>query len=236
MRLATLFSALLFAQLSFAQVEGVFVERIPASDGLTTYRIFIDLEPDHVLQTIYGDAKHTLTLSTTTTFFNDSVHGVAFGEQLDPERLRSDSGWADSFLAFGFASASHKAIPLHLDTDGSILECKGQQADRCEQDGLVYAERVPTTMNMNVATGYVNSVKGGLIQTDNGGWGVLGGVKGNTPENLVLVAQLTTNGTLSYALNVQVRRPDGIVLRCTPHATDNSEERHQPALRGTVMP
>ncbi|MGV3638486.1 MAG: hypothetical protein ACO1NQ_12670 [Flavobacteriales bacterium] len=236
MRLPSLFSALLFAQLSFGQVEGVFVERIPAPDGLTTYRIFIDLEPDHVLQTIYGDAKHTLTLSTTTAFFNDSVYGVAFGEQLDPERLRSGYGWADSFLAFGFASGSHKAVPMHLDTDGSIQTCQGERSHRCERDGLVIADRVPTTTNMNVATGYVNSMKGGLIQTDNGGWGVLGGVKGNTPENLVLVAQLTTDGTLSYALNVQVRRPDGIVLRCTPDATDNSEERHQPALRGTVMP
>jgi hypothetical protein len=236
MRSAFLFGVTFFAQLCVAQVEGVLVERIPGTGGLTTYRLFIDLEPDHVLQTIYGDTKHTLTLSTTTTFHNDSVAGVPFGEQIKSSSLKAGLGWSDSFLAFGFASDSHKAVPMHLDNDGSILQCSEPRSARCEKDGLTPAERVPSTVNLNVATGYVNSVKGSLIQTDDGGWGVLGGVKGSTPENLVLVAQLTTDGTLSYALNVQVREPNGIVVRCTPDPTDNTEERHQPALRGTVTP
>jgi len=236
MRSVFLFGIAFLAQLCVAQVEGVFVERIPAHDGLTTYRVFIDLEKDHVLQTIYGDRKHTLTLSTSTTFYNDSVHGVAFGEQMKSSSLREGLGWADSFLAFGFASDSHKAVPMHLDGDKNILRSARQQAVRGERDGLMHADRVPTTTNMNVATGYVNGVKGSLIQTDNGGWGVLGGVKGSTPENFVLVAQLTTDGTLDYALNVQVRTPDGTVVRCTPDPTDNTEERYQPALRGTVTP
>jgi hypothetical protein len=236
MRSVLLFGIAFLTQLCVAQVEGVFVERIPGSGGLTTYRLFIDLEPDHVLQTIYGDTKHTLTLSTTTTFLNDSVAGVPFGEQLKTSSLKAGLGWSDSFLAFGFASDSHKAVPMHLDNDGSILQCSEPRSARCEKDGLTPAERVPSTANLNVATGYVNSVKGSLIQTDDGGWGVLGGVKGSTPENLVLVAQLTTDGTLSYALNVQVREPNGIVVRCTPDPTVNTEERYQPALRGTVTP
>lgn len=236
MRSAFLFGVVCFAQLCVAQVEGVLVERIPGTGGLTTYRLFIDLDEDHILQTIYGDPQHTLTLSTTTTFHNDSVAGVPFGEQLKSSSLKASIGWSDSFLAFGFASDSHKAVPMHLDTDGSLLQCSEPRTARCEKDGLAPAERVPSTVNLNVATGYVNSVKGSLIQTDDGGWGVLGGVKGSTPENLVLVAQLTTDGTLSYALNVQVRDPNGIVARCTPDPTDNTEERYQPALRGTVIP
>ena len=89
---------------------------------------------------------------------------------------------------------------------------------------------------MNVATGYVDAVSGGLIQTDNGGWGVLGGVKGATQENLVLIAQLTTDGVVNYSLNVQVRQPDGTIVRWTPDAPQSTEERQQVLLRGELIP
>lgn len=234
MRSASLFGVVLLAQACMAQIEGVFVERISGHDGVTTYRLFIDLEKDHILQTIYGDTEHTLTLSTTTTFHNDSVAGAPFGEQIKTGSLEAGLGWSDSFLAFGFGSDSHKAVPMHLDTDGSILQCSEPRSARCEKDGLVPAENVPSTVNLNVATGYVNGVKGSLIQTDNGGWGVLGGVKGSTTENLVLVAQLTTDGDLRYALNVQVRTPEGEIVRCTATPTENAEERHFPVLKSSV--
>ncbi|MBL7950570.1 MAG: hypothetical protein JNM62_02520 [Flavobacteriales bacterium] len=235
MRRALVFASALASGMACAQVEGVYVERLRTEGPHTTYRIFIDLEEGRVLQTVYGDVAHALTLSTTTTFWNDSTHGVPFGERLKAAALRKGSGWTDSFLAFGFASDAHKAIPLHLDTDGSVHPCNATNA-RCPNDGLLAVERVPDVVNMNVATGYVDAVSGNLIRTDNGGWGVLGGVKGATPENLVLIAQLTTDGTLSYALNVQVREPDGTVLRCTPDAAASTEEHQQPLLRGTLIP
>lgn len=219
---------------SFAQVEGVFVERLSGTDGRTTYRLFIDLEEDHILQTIYGDASHILSLSTTTYFYNDPIAGVLHGEQLDPNSLKQGHGWTDSYLAFGFASTAHKAIPMHLDMDGTILACEDRSNVFCESDGLVAAAFVPQTVNMNVATGYLNQVKGSLIQTDNGGWGVLGGVKGATPENFILVAQVTTDGILSYALNVQVKAPDGTVLRCISGPPTSTEERHVPSLSGST--
>lgn len=235
MRTVFVLAVLLCAQLTQAQVEGVFVERIPGEGLMTTYRLFVDLEDDHLLQTVYGDKEHVLTLSSTTAFHNDSTYGATFGERSKATWLRNGNGWADSFLAFGFASDEHKAVPLHLDDDGSLLPCIGT-GPRCPQDGLVHAPRIPEVLNMNVATGYVDGAYGGLIRTDNGGWGVLGGVKGATPENLILIAQLTTDGIVSYSLNVQVRKPDGTVVRCTPDAAMSTEEQQQPLLRGDLAP
>lgn len=236
-----------------AQIEDVFVERYHVASvagtnakPLVTYRIYIDLAEDHILQTVYGDPKHMLTLATTTVFHNDSVHGVVFGERLAPQFIATDGSALDSWFAFGFCSKEHKAVPLHLDPDGSSLACATREALKqarkegrgvnglCIRDGMVPAERVPETVQVNLTTGYLDSARGGLIESDNFAWGVLSGVKGATKENMVLIAQLTTDGELRYALNVQVRTPEGVVLRCTALPTDNTEERHFPVLRGST--
>jgi len=237
-------------QEGLAQIEDVFVERYHVASvagikakPVVTYRIYIDLEDDHILQTVYGDTKHMLTLATTTFFHNDSVHGVVFGERLAPKFIVADGRPLDSWFAFGFCTKEHKAVPLHLDPDGSSLECATRTARKqakrdgqvinglCIRDGMVPAERVPETMQVNLTTGYLDNSRGGLIESDNFAWGVLGGVKGATKENMVLIAQLTTDGELHYALNVQVRTPEGAVVRCTALPTENTEERHFPVLR-----
>jgi hypothetical protein len=80
----------------------------------------------------------------------------------------------------------------------------------------------------------LDQARGGLIESNNSAWGVLGGVQGATEENMVLIAQLTTDGELRYALNVQVRTPDGETVRCTAMPTENTEERYLPVLKSTV--
>jgi len=47
------------------------------------------------------------------------------------------------------------------------------------------------------------------FKTDNGSWAVFGGVKGATDDNYILLAQITTEGKLSFELNLQVGSPTG---------------------------
>lgn len=238
---------------AYAQIENVLLERYheaSSSEGgknpLVTYRIYIDLEEGHILQSVYGDTHHMLTIGTSTAFYNDTLHGVVFGERIDPMKLSSGPGALDSWFAFGFCSAQHKAVPLHLDPDGSILPCPPRKCMKkksgeptpsthfCERDGMVTAERVPETVKVDLTTGYLDQARGGLVESNNCAWGVLGGVKGATQENMVLIAQLTTDGELHYALNLQVRTPQGGIIRCTAMPTENTEERYFPVLKSTV--
>jgi hypothetical protein len=65
--------------------EGVIVEEVDASfagTGLTTYRMFIDLEPGFELQQLYGNTTNPLHISTTTTWFNDAA-GSTSGELMN---------------------------------------------------------------------------------------------------------------------------------------------------------
>jgi hypothetical protein len=51
---------------------------------------------------------------------------------------------------------------------------------------------------------------GGPLFTSNGGaWSVLEGVQGPTESNKVLLAQITTDGTLCFDLNIQLGDPEG---------------------------
>jgi hypothetical protein len=38
--------------------------------GSVTYRIFVDMLPNYILQSVYGDPNHELRIQTSTLFFN----------------------------------------------------------------------------------------------------------------------------------------------------------------------
>ncbi|MBK9074026.1 MAG: hypothetical protein IPL77_03445 [Flavobacteriales bacterium] len=63
-------------------------------------------------------------------------------------------------------------------------------------------------VNFNFASGYLGKVKGNLLETTNGAWAVLGGKAGVTENNLLLIAQISTTGTLSFLLNLQIETPE----------------------------
>ena len=63
--------------------------------------------------------------------------------------------------------------------------------------------------------------------TNDGAWAALGGVKGPTPENRVLIAQLTTNGKLSFGLNVQIGTPTGGFVQFVAKNPEGSEIRFE---------
>jgi len=54
--------------------------------------------------------------------------------------------------------------------------------------------------------------------------------KGATDENMVLIAQLTTDGELSYAINAGLRAPDGSIIKWIAYPPKADDERQHPAL------
>jgi hypothetical protein len=226
-------------------IEGVLVERYHSAPGATagapplvTYRIYLDLAPGHALVSVFGERGRNLFFRTTTTFFNDTLHGAASGERVAEAGLRSYPAALDSWIAFGFASSAHKAVPLHLDPDGSVLapsrrERKGPWYGTAlhARDGLVRAERVPELLALYFTTSFLHELSGPLLETEIGAYGVRGSVKGATDENMVLIAQLTTDGELSYGINAAVMGPDGTITKHLAYPAMAADEVQLEALR-----
>ncbi|MEO8588939.1 MAG: hypothetical protein ABI432_06210 [Flavobacteriales bacterium] len=233
MRYSMLFMFLCLSTLrvSAQAIDRVIVERYYVQPGasaseppLVTYRVFIDLAADHELQMVYGDARHQLKFRTTADFYNDKLNGTEYGDRIAVDRLNTFPLALDSWLTIGAASKEHMGVPLALDTDGSILECPpyagydlGSAGPRptplCSADGLLKVPEIKEVVPFKFNTEYLSTVRGNEIESTIGAWGVLGGTKGVTDDNVVLIAQLTTTGDLFFSLNLQIETPDHQAVR-----------------------
>jgi hypothetical protein len=68
-----------------------------------------------------------------------------------------------------------------------------------------------------------NDTTASCFSTFDAAWAALGGVKGPTAENKVLIAQLTTNGNLTFELNVQLGTPSGRFIQFVAKNPEGSE-------------
>jgi hypothetical protein len=199
--------------------------------GTTTYRIYLDLAPNTKVETIYGSPNHELRIETTTLFFNNQDRGEITGDLIGDNRLDENTVALDSWLTIGAASDAHLGILKTEDTDGSIVG--GENNDGGSEgiaEGLLANDDpeagIPLTTADGLIEGAVPGVQriavnasiwdvfdnvndGPLFSTNNGAWAVLGGFVSPTPSNRVLIAQITTNGDLSFSLNVRVSSADG---------------------------
>ena len=219
-----------------ADTDGAGVPQL--TDGATTYRIYVDLKPGYSLETVYGNTTHNLDLSTTTQFWNNTDRGEVTGDLIDANRLDENTVALDSWLSMGAASDSHWGVLKSEDPDGS--EVGGANNDGgstgipmlastninagiplTTADGLITGT-VPAVTSIGVDLSVFADVPGATFTVSNGAWAVLGGVIGNTAENKVLIAQLTTNGQLSFTLNMRVHIPDS--LQCqSPGCHENMD-------------
>ncbi len=203
-------------------VETYHVQR-PENGGapVTTYRIFLDLAPEHTVQVLYGDDHHSLRIETFPEFHNSPVGSVAYGDRAVVDTSHRKVFATDSWLTIGLVGKDHVGIPRDLDPDGSLLICPplsaSLSADKerplvdalCVADGLVPFGGGKEVVNFLMETTYLENFHGPMIETTNGAWAVLGGMKGPTEENIVLVAQISTADLLHFILNVQLGTPDG---------------------------
>jgi hypothetical protein len=187
--------------------------------GSITYRIYIDMKQGYNLQMVYGSPKHELFLKTTTTFFNNKECMAYTGFNIDAKRINKNTVALDSWITMGAASRLHTGILKSEDNDGSILK----RNSLSKSDGLTKGN-LPYFKPFNIDLNFFNNVKdASYFSTKNGAWAALGGVMGPTAENRVLIAQLTTNGKLTFDLNVQIGTPDKGFVQFVANNPESSE-------------
>jgi hypothetical protein len=174
-------------------------------EGSVTYRIYIDMKPGYTLQMVYGDKFHDLVIQTSTYFFNNTYLESITGYNVNTKDINKNTVALDSWITMGAASKVHTGILLAEDKDGSVLT----RPEFAKADGLTNGI-FPTLKAFNLDLNFFKDKKDAKIfSANNGAWAALGGggVKGPTESNCVLIAQLTTDGTLSFHLNVQIGTP-----------------------------
>ncbi|MDZ4823838.1 MAG: T9SS type A sorting domain-containing protein [Flavobacteriales bacterium] len=193
------------------------------NEGSTTYRIYVDMAPDYELQAVYGNENHEVRIETSTFFFNNEDRGETLGGGIGHSFIDDNTVAVDSWLAMSGATTLRLGILKADDPDGSIV------GGVYNNDGLLNNEDplagIPLEVADGLMTGTVPSVTVvGLnlsmfdmmnsplvFSSNNGAWSVLAGVQGPTADNRVLVAQITTDGDLTFCLNIQLGTPDGDV-------------------------
>ena len=199
--------------------------------GSVTYRIWADMLPGYNFQALFGVAGHTLTVQTTTAFFNNEDYGGTT-PTVSTTNIRKNSALLDSYFSVGGAATGRVAVFKTEDTDGSpgnaqsILQNNdasttgainiGSTTSLLAQDGMIAGSPVAVTYvginntgngDLGVLDGA--SQVGGLFTTTNGSVAALGGAVGPTAANRVLVGQFTTDGIFSFTLNAQIGTPGG---------------------------
>jgi hypothetical protein len=199
--------------------------------GSVTYRIWADMLPGYNFQALYGVAGHTLTVQTSTTFFNNEDYGGT-APTISTTNIRKNSALLDSYFSVGGAATGRVAVFKSEDTDGSpgnaqnILQNNdasttgpiniGTTTSLLAQDGMIAGSPVAVTYvginntgngDLGVLDG--TSQVGGLFTTANGSIAALGGATGPTAANRVLVGQFTTDGIFHFELNAQIGTPQG---------------------------
>ena len=198
--------------------------RLPV--GSVTYRIFADLLPGYRFQAAYGVPGHELRIQTSTLFFNNVDRGD-ITPSYTKAQAKSNTVMLDSWLSVGAACAGNFGVLKVNDNDSlstvvnsySPQVLQGTDAS-CgipvkDQDGLVAGTPgVMTVVGLNSEIAVFGSqndgTNGPVFSSTNGSWACLGGSVGaDSLMNHVLIAQITTNGQLSFKLNIQIGTPSG---------------------------
>ena len=196
-------------------------------NGSVTYRIWVDMEEGYKLLSIYGAPGNELVISTSTTFFNDTLNGKIKAPDIDHLKLGKNPLLIDSYIAFSGANRRHLAVYKEDDTDGSILERSGKYQGGLVERGMLMAADPEAGKAIRDVDGLMgggvpalitfghdfeelgNTLEASEIRLDNAAWAVASGLQGPYPEkNYILIAQITTDGELSFELNLQLRSPD----------------------------
>ena len=194
-----------------------FGSHLPA--GSVTYRMYVDMLPGYKFQAAYGVPGHELYLATTTLFFNNEDKGAVIPNVIPDRNLKDNTVMLDSWLSVGGASESNLGILKSEDTGiettinaDHLLQNADPKAGIPvkTRDGFI-AGKVEQVTSFGIDSAihvFNNRTIGNLFSTRNGSWACMNGSVGPTTENRVLIAQLTTDGILSFELNIQIGTPD----------------------------
>jgi hypothetical protein len=227
-------------------------------DGAVTYRIYVDLEPGYRFQAAFGSPDHPLEIASDHVFFNHNHSGNTYPNVIPERDLSKNIALLDSWVTAGAAAENHLGIPRKFDflaqdgmlsfEDGYLKNTYKASADDMSPltlplancDGLARSEKIPTTTLYNIdslswAMSSVSRAK--RLYVDNGAWACMGrGAAGadSLSGNHVLIAQITTAGSLDYKLNIMIGTPDGKSIQYV-YANPQDREVLHPALTGRYL-
>lgn len=184
--------------------------------AVKTYRVYVDLAEGYNLQAVFGNSNHPMFLESSAPILNQTDRGAQIATWLDYKRYNEGNLFLDSYLTMSVASNAHCGVPLKYDADLSLYP--SWMGDSCPKkfekvDGLMPSRPVNVELIGLKADAFGDSQTGTRVETSDGCWALMGSVKGATPENCILIAQVTTIGELSFELNLQVGKPDGKPLQ-----------------------
>jgi len=249
---------------TFAQngLEGIIVEKYYVANaaddagsvgtlptGSVTYRIYADMLPGYKFQAAYGIAAHVLTVSTTTTFFNNEDRG-ATTPTYTKLQAKGNSVMLDSWLSVGAACSGNFGI-LKSEDDvalggATVVNSNGILANTdpsagiplTTQDGL-WAGAPQTVTFVGITAPDLDpfdavSQTGNSLIVSNGSWASLTGSTGPVAStNKVLIGQFTTDGVFHYELNLQIGTPIAGGVQNFVASNPTGAEISIPSLTGT---
>jgi hypothetical protein len=193
--------------------------------GSTTYRIYVDMLPGYKFQAAYGVPDHEMRIETSSLFYNNEDRG-ATTPSYSKNNAKNNTVMLDSWLTVGAGCAGNFGV-LKTADDGlaTVVNADGvlQNNDAnagiplTTEDGLLAGAPEPvTTVGIDVEIAMFDAqndgTNGPLFSTWNGSLACLNGAVGlDTSTNQVLIAQMTTNGTFCFELNIQIGKPNGDV-------------------------
>lgn len=203
-------------------------------ENSTTYRIYVDLVENSKLLRLIGTTGKPFIISSTEPFFNNTDRGGKFGYNIGTNWLKDNTTAVDTWITMGFATNNKSGIIKELDTDGSIVGGVNNDGGSSRiEGGLLVNDNIDAGIPLTEADGLLPNTKN--ISTFND-FGIdetsifisdttrqliknavllnsNEGVQGETAENLVLIAQLTTKGDLTFSINIELQATTGNKLR-----------------------
>lgn len=195
--------------------------------GSVTRRIYVDMLPGYKFQAVYGLPNHELRIATSTLFFNNIDRG-ATTPTYTKNQAKDNTVMLDTWVSVGAACSGNFGVLKSVDdgvatnvNNDDVLQNNAAAAGipLTEQDGLLLVTGLSpqpvTTLGLDAQLALFDAENAGpVFSSFDGSWAALQGATGPNPEtNQVLIAQITTDGTLTFELNIQIGTPDGGVER-----------------------
>ncbi|MEN9914222.1 MAG: hypothetical protein RL528_967, partial [Bacteroidota bacterium] len=196
----------------------------PLTTSSLTYRIYVDMASGYKFNSLFGSSTNNLKVNSTAGFFNDPNFGVVINPgTISSLNIRKKTAMLDSYFTTGGVGGGKVGVLKAEDTDGSIGNAQSILANNpggCfglpitgigAQDGMRPLTSSPATYVVPNLLGdaslldVLDQTDGNAIILTNHAIAALGGVYGPTSTNMVLVAQFTTSGDLTFELNLQIQ-------------------------------
>jgi hypothetical protein len=218
--------------------------------GTIAYRVYVDMAEGYKFSQIFGTAEHNLLVNSTTTFYNDPNYDVAINPAtISTTNIRKHTAMLDSWFTTGGVANSKVGVVESEDTDGTLGNQQNILANdpggcfgfpitgTLGRDGMLPSSPstylVPNQLGLNGVLTALSFPGASSILIDNGAVAALGGVVGPATSNRVIIAQFTTDGELTFELNVQlVNIATGAAENYVASNPDATEFTHPSLIRG----